>query len=127
MISEKKILQTDLTGAKIVQGNTRNTGTYHGLECWRKSYTVICRGKNSDLTQSISVIHPFKSQMVESFTDNFKIRTPPWRYSKLPAQSSLGYLWCYTGNSNAVLANRKIRCNKSCNKIYLPLFLCLYE
>ena len=31
VISEKKILQTDLTGAKIVQGNTRNTGTYHGL------------------------------------------------------------------------------------------------
>ena len=28
---KKNILQTDLTGAKIVQGNTRNTGTYHGL------------------------------------------------------------------------------------------------
>ena len=83
VISEKKILQTDLTGAKIVQGNTRNTGT---CIC----YTVICRGKNSDLTQSISLIHPCKSQMVESFTDIPKIRTPPWmRYSKLPAQSSV--------------------------------------
>ena len=48
--AEKKfLLQTDhdLTGAKIVQGNTRNKETYE------------------------------------------IIRTPPWRYSKLPAQSSV--------------------------------------